>query len=239
MFQPGRIITLRTLLAAIVLLLLAVIAGYYGGHERVEWQTQRVAWLESQNETLYERLDRLEYQNNILQVELDVERSASRSLQTDLRDAINDKASIARELTFYQRVMAPELDANGVAIDSFVISEASSSGNYYFRLILLQLERTQQLVTGSFEVEVAGRENGERKTYNLLELADIEKGDFAMNYFALSEGTFSIPVAFTPDTVVVRVQRRRGSAVDQIYQWQELLSQKVEIQEIGQGNELD
>ncbi|RTE85634.1 MULTISPECIES: DUF6776 family protein [Gammaproteobacteria] len=239
MFQPGRIITVRTILLAIALLIAAIFIGYYGGHKRIDWQTQRVAWLESQTETLYERLDRLEYENNILQVELDVERAATRSLQDDLRDSIEDKAVIARELTFYQRVMAPELDANGVAIDSFVISEATSSGNFYFRLILLQLERAQQLVTGSFSVQLTGQENNETKTYNLLELAGIEEGDFAMNYFALSEGTFRLPENFVPNTVTVRVQRRRGSAIDQIYQWQELLAEDVEIQDIEGSGDLE
>jgi len=237
-FQPGKVITVQTLLLAVCICVIAVFLGYYGGHKRIQWQKDRVQWLASQNDGLYERVDRLEYEKNILQVELDVERAATRALQGDLRGALEDKAAIARELAFYQRVMAPELDANGVAIDSFVVSEATP-GNYYFRLILLQLERTQQLVTGTFSVQVVGQEAGQNASYDVLERSGNGEGTFAMNYFALSEGTFRLPSDFVPDRVVVTVRRARSNAVEKSYQWQELLAEDVEVQEAFNSEVLD
>jgi len=225
-FSLGSPLTIRKLVVLGLVFIAALFLGYYGGNVRVHWQNDRVAWLEQQNSSLYQRVDQLEYQNNILQVELDVERNASRLLQSELRGVLEDKSSITRELAFYQRVMAPELDTNGVAVDSFVVAEAASPETYYFRLILLQLERAQQLVTGTLSVHLSGQIDGQRAELDVLEIADL--GDnahkFTMNYYTLSEGTFRLPESFVPQSVMVRVKVGNSRRLERVYQWQELLN---------------
>ncbi len=226
MFSLGSPLTIRMLVVFGLAFIAALFLGYYGGNMRVHWQNDRVTWLEQQHTHLYQRVDQLEYKKNILQVELDVERSTTRSLQNELRGILEDKASITRELAFYQRVMAPELDTNGVAVDSFVVAAAASPGTYYFRLILLQLERAQQLVKGSFSVTVSGQLAGQRVDLNLLEMAALgdKANEFTMNYYTLSEGTFRLPESFVPQSVMVRVKAGSSRQLERAYQWQELMS---------------
>ncbi len=226
MFSLGSPLTKRILIAAALAFIGALFLGYYGGNPRVYWQNDRIEWLEQQHSNLYQRVDQLEYKNNILQVELDVERSASRSLQNELRGVLEDKSSITRELAFYQRVMAPELDTNGVAVDSFVVAAATSPSTYYFRLILLQLERAQQLVRGQFTVVLKGQQSGERVEFDVLEMAGLgdKANEFTMNYYTLSEGTFRLPELFVPQSVMVKVKVGNGRQLERVYQWQDLLS---------------
>lgn len=231
MFSLGSPLTIRMLVVAGLALVAALFLGYFGGNARVHWQTDKVSWLEQQASNLHQRVNQLEYQNNILQVELDVERTASRTLQSELRGVIEDKANITRELAFYQRVMAPELDTRGVAVDSFVVMASASPNTYYFRLILLQLERAQQLVRGEFSVTLKGQQNGERTEVDLLTLAELgEKANgFTMNYYTLSEGTFKLPELFVPQSVMVKVKvGNNNRQLERTYQWQELLSSTFE-----------
>lgn len=226
MFRLGSPLTRRMLVAVALAFVGALFLGYYGGNARVHWQNDRVEWLEQQHSNLYQRVDQLEYKNNILQVELDVERSASRSLQNELRGVLEDKSNITRELAFYQRVMAPEHDANGVAVDSFVVAAATSLNTYYFRLILLQLERAQQLVRGQFAITLKGQQNGERVELDVLEMAELgdKANEFTMNYYTLSEGTFRLPELFVPQSVMVKVKVGNSRQLERVYQWQDLLS---------------
>ncbi|RUO30156.1 DUF6776 family protein [Aliidiomarina sanyensis] len=206
-----------------------VILGFFGGNARLNYLEQSTRLQENQRQTLHQRVDRLEYRNNILQVELDVERAANRALQNEIREALDENASIRRELAFYQRVMAPELDADGVTIDSFHISPISADRGFYFRLILLQLERIEQLMTGTIVVTVRGHQGNQRRDLNLLELAGLE-GDanrFAMNYFALTEGSFVLPEGFVPDTVQVQVRARGGRQTERYFPWDDLISESL------------
>ncbi|TRW48161.1 hypothetical protein FM042_10930 [Aliidiomarina halalkaliphila] len=198
--------------------------GYFGGNARLHHLEQNTRLQESQRSSLHQRVERLEYRNNILQVELDVERAATRALQQELREAIDQNAQIRRDLVFYQRVMAPELDADGVSIDSFQISRLSNEERYYFRLILLQLERIEQLMTGSMRVVVRGQRDGQRQDLSILELAGYDtEHSFSMSYFTLTEGSFSFPEGFTPDTVHVHVRVRGGRQTERYFPWSDLL----------------
>ena len=85
---------------------------------------QERAYLVERVEHLQTLNEQLEYQVNILRVERDVDRVAIANLQRDLRDAHDQSAEIRHELAFFQRVMAPEMGGDGVAIDSLVLWQA-------------------------------------------------------------------------------------------------------------------
>ncbi|WP_194757060.1 DUF6776 family protein [Aliidiomarina indica] len=198
--------------------------GYFAGNARLHHLEQSTRLQETQRASLHQRVERLEYRNNILQVELDVERAATRALQQELRGAIDENAQIRRDLAFYQRVMAPELDADGVSIDSFQVSQLGNDGRYYFRVILLQLERIEQLMSGNIRITVRGQYNGERQEWSILELAGYDaEHPFAMNYFTLTEGSFTFPDGFTPDTVHVHVRVRGGRQTERYFPWSDLV----------------
>lgn len=223
--------TLITLVAILILLLI----GYGVGTGRGIYLEQNYRLLSQQKTDFQRQLYQLEYRNNILAVELDVERAANRSLQQELRLAQDSMVQTRRELAFYQRVVSPELDAEGMTIDSVLVRQLPGTDSFYFRVILLHTVRTQELVRGRLEVFVRGHVDGERRELNLAQLAAAEAGEerehlsFAMNYFSLQEGTWTFPVEFAPESLLVRVTANSGQQTERIYTWSELLSLGEEI----------
>lgn len=219
--RTGR---LKFSLTVVVVAALCVWLGYMLGNARLSWLERQYASQQDRVARLQQTIEQLEYRVNILQVELDVERVATSNLQQDLRAAQNEKSGVRRELAFYQRVMAPELDAEGVTIDSLAVSP-SGPGIYHFRLILMQIERAQQqLAQGTVTIVLRGREGGQTRELDLFELANLDDSTrtFAMNYFTRIDGSFKLPADLTPESVVVRVRTRTGGRTEQTFQWRDL-----------------
>ncbi|MCL5254927.1 MAG: hypothetical protein M1363_02160 [Gammaproteobacteria bacterium] len=225
----------KSTLTTLVVILILLLIGYGVGTGRGIYLEQNYRLLSQQKTDFQRQLYQLEYRNNILAVELDVERAANRSLQQELRLAQDSMVQTRRELAFYQRVVSPELDAEGMTIDSVLVRQLPGTDSFYFRVILLHTVRTQELVRGRLEVFVRGHVDGERRELNLAQLAAAEAGEerdhlsFAMNYFSLQEGTWTFPVEFAPESLRVRVTANSGQQTERIYTWSELLSLGEEI----------
>lgn len=226
MFRIGNEITRKTIIIVLAGIFVAIALGYSAATMHIKWQLAHGDWLEKQNSNLYERVSQLEYQINILQVELDVERGSSELLTRELEALIAEKSELTRELAFYQRVVSPEQSTKGIIQDSFIVTPTRDGDSYYYRLILLQLDRrAQQRVSGTVDMEIVGQLNNESVTLNLLELANAEEdaGHFQVRYYALAEGTFSLPQGFSPKFVKVTAKADNARAIEQTYQWQTLL----------------
>ena len=221
-----RLGKLKFTLTVVVLALLCVWAGYEVGNARLGWLEAQHKQHSQRIERLQQTIDNLEYQNNILKVERDVDRVAIERLQRDLRTSHDETSRIRRELAFYQRVMAPELDAEGVTVDSFDIIPGGAN-LYHFRTVLVQVERAQQgLTQGRVSATLRGRYDDESAEYDLFELAGLadEQREFAMNYFTRIDGSFQLPVGFSAEQVVLEVRTRNGRETERQFLWGELLS---------------
>lgn len=201
--------------------------GYALGNARLGYVEDERIRLTERTQRLQTLNEQLEYQINILRVERDVDRVAIEKLQQELRQSHVDAAETRRELAFFQQIMAPELDADGVVIDSLTLTTAGE-GIYHFRLILLQLERTQQnMVTGTYSLTIRGRSEAEQASYDLLQLAGIEQENgersFSMNYFNRLDGTFQLPDNFQPEMIAVEIQVRGERQFSQQFPWAELV----------------
>ena len=216
----------RFSLLAIAVVAIAVWLGYEIGNARLVFLEQERQRLNARGERIQTHNEQLEYQLNILRVERDVDRVAITNLQNELRQMHEQSADIRRELAFFQRVMAPELDADGVTIDSLSVWSTNEEA-FHFRLILLQLDRAEaNLTTGSYRIAVHGRTDGESTQHDLLDLAGVEhengERSFAMNYFSRLDGTFVLPEGFEPEWVQIQVRVRGGRQTTQQFTWGEL-----------------
>lgn len=213
------------------LLVSLIVLGFMLGNTRGLYLEQQTRLLDNQKTNLQQTIYQLEYRNNILAVELDVERAANRSLLQELRTTQDEINQTRRELAFYQRVLAPELDAEGITIDSVLVRSIPATESYYFRVILLHTERLQQLVRGRMEVFVRGQQDGQRTEYNVLELSGAESSsvEFAMSYFSLQEATWTFPANFNPESFVVRVRSSTGQQTERQFPWAELVTYAEEF----------
>ncbi len=210
------------ILAAVLVVYLAYLAGVWHAQALKE----EVAEQEEQLDQLYQRLEQMEYQRHVLQVELDIERSANQSLQDELSALQNDNYGLRRDLAFYQKIMAPELQESGVTIDSLTVTANRSENHFHFSLALLQIEQRRNFVQGNVTVELIGRIDGEKKRYDLLDLANIGDDDrsFSMRYLSLYEGDFFMPEGLAPERVEVRVRLTKGGkgTLDRAFFWKEI-----------------
>ena len=231
---------LRFTFVVVAVIGLAVWSGYEIGNARLGYLHQEREQLTARLAQMQELNEQLEYQVNIMRVEHDVDRVAIANLQRDLRDAHDQSAEIRRELAFFQRVMAPELDSDGVTIDSLALWQADDE-RFHLRLILLQLDRAEpNVTTGSYSITLQGYENDVAVQHDVLALAGAEHDNgqrpFAMNYFSRFDGTFVLPEGFVPELIEVQVSVRGGDPTTQQFTWTELTGseeQPMSLDDLG------
>src|SRR5690554_489056 len=188
-------------------LTLGVFLGYYAGNWHVLALHEKIEQQQATIEQLYQRAETFDYQQHIATVELGIERAASKNLQHELLIAQDENFALRREITFYQKIMAPELEANGVVIDSLELQPNIAENHYHFRLAIVQMERLRNLTKGQLAITLHGRQNGEAASYDLLNLANIEAKDrqFSLRYFTVQAGDFVVPDGFLPERIDIEV----------------------------------
>lgn len=211
-YWQNRLGRLPVFLAAVGLLILLVYLAYLAGVWHAKSLKDTVSDQSVQLDDMYERLEQMEYQRHIMQVELDIERSSNQSLQDELTTLQNDNYGLRRDLAFYQKIMAPELQQGGVIIDSIAVTPNQAEQHFHFSLAVLQIEQRRRFVEGRVAIDLVGRVNGEKQRVDLMKLANIGKADrsFTMRYFSVYEGDFFMPEGFVPERIDVSVTLTDG-----------------------------
>lgn len=216
-----------TVLVIVVAVILGAGCGYLLGHWHSFVQQQRIAALEAQVEQLYQRAETFDYQQHIAQVELGIEKAATESLQSELLSVQDENFALRREIAFYQKIMAPELEAGGVSIDSLELQPHPRPGHFHFRLAIVQLERDRALTKGRVSMRLYGRVGEQGQHYDLYELANISAEDaaFSMRYFTVQAGDFILPDGFIPERidVAIEVSGRKQESLARSFYWAQLV----------------
>ncbi|AVJ56887.1 hypothetical protein C5610_11690 [Idiomarina sp. OT37-5b] len=214
-------------LAVIALLCLLSISAYQVGVWHAHHLKQQVAEQQQQLQRLYQQLDRFEYQRNVLEVELDIEKSSNQGLQSQLSELQEENYNLRENVAFYQKIMAPELQQSGVVIESLALDKNPAERHYHFSLALLQVEQRRQFVEGEIAIQLIGRVDGKEKRYDLLKLANIATSEhnFVMRYFSLYEGDFFLPKGLVPERIEVTATLTKGGdgRLQRTFFWRESL----------------
>ena len=192
--------------------------------------SKKIQGLENSVSELNRENHLLTRQLNILGVELEVARLANQASQELMQKSEKHKASLKKELSLYQKVMAPELNQDGFGIDSVKVEATSVTNMYRLSLILVQQNKSKGYVKGSTHLLLKGSLNGKMKEIPLVPLM-VEKQttmSFSFRYFELLDGEFSLPEGFTPEQLVVtshiRTSKKRSADLVRVFPWQEISS---------------
>lgn len=201
--------------------------GYLLGAGHNWYLLQRVVELEERELTLYEQAETAEYQRHMAEVELGIEQAASKKLLQELAAAQDEALAVKRELSFYQKIMAPELTAAGVVVDDFELKPLNDERHFQFRFAVLQTERQRGFVKGTIHATLEGRDADDQPvTLDLYELAglDGQERSFTMRYFKAQAGSFRMPEGVAPEQIRVRVVVQDGSPgeLERLFLWSEL-----------------
>lgn len=195
----------------LVMFLLLGVAGWSGYHVA---QVDR-EYLEGQIKSLRQSQDNLAQENNrlirdlnILGVDLEVARLAQQENRKQFQEQISVEKDLRRELSFYQKVLAPELEQDGFILDSFNVEPAASDGFYRYAMILMQQDKNRSTVKGTLKVTLVGSQQGKPAEINLQLLLSqsSDKLDFSFRYFEVLKGDFTLPDNFQPEIIVVEAR---------------------------------
>lgn len=211
-YWQKRIGRLPTFLAVAGLVVLFAYLAYLAGVWHANSLKETVREQSNQLDDMYKRLEQMEYQRHVMQVELDIERSSNQSLQDELTALQNDNYALRRDLAFYQKIMAPELQQGGVTIDSITVTPNQAEKHFHFSLAVLQIEQRRRFVEGRVAIDLVGRVNGEKRRFDLMKLANIsaDERNFTMRYFSVYEGDFFMPEGLVPERIDVSVTLTDG-----------------------------
>ncbi|MEZ9594564.1 DUF6776 family protein [Shewanella sp. 10N.261.52.F9] len=188
---------------------------------QIDKSAQYVQELQQQAQTLAAR-----------NIELALEREANKNMQAMFVEQNAKQNELERELAFYRSVMAPENNADGVAINGLELEESLEPRQYRIKLVLTQLEKRKRSLSGRSEITLVGLQDGKTVSLKLADLTD-DSFKFKFRYFQVLDGEFTLPEGFSLSRVKAKVvvpasRWTKGSQTEQEYSAQDLLVDEKE-----------
>ncbi len=169
-----------------------------------------------------DRLDELRAELTELRMAQNVDTAANDEVRASFRELQSEIASLEEEVSFYRSLMAPEELAKGLHIEKMKLRRTERPGVYGYELVLAQTVARHAWQQGELYFEVHGAVDGERAVLALTEIATIPEYPltFKFRYFQNYSGEFTVPADFTPETVIVTLDRgSAGEIVQERYDW--------------------
>ena len=208
---------------------------FYAGHE---FANKRNHLLSAKIDVMQSSLDNLRTENqflnselNVKKVELEVASIANEQAQESYKEFMQKDAALREQISFYQKVMAPELTQDGFVVESVEIVSTASANNYAISIMMLQRENIKAIIKGTLNITLQGSQNTVPIKYDLKTLLDDkqDKMAFSFKYFQVREFRVTLPQDFIPEQIEIKTdiykyKRKRGSYARTI-QWNEAFSE--------------
>lgn len=155
--------------------------------------------------------------------EIDVE--AYKVVEADLIDLQRKIQEQRDAIAFYRGIVSPADGGRGLRVQDFKVTKGKEEGQFYMRLVLVQVMQHDRSVKGDVEFSLEGSQDGKAKTYSLQELQPTDAKNnwpFAFRYFQDFDRELILPTGFTPEKVNIEVKSRTKSiaSVKQSFLWQ-------------------
>lgn len=195
------------LLLLLIILGITAYASFRIGADMSQWQEQQIVKQQARLDDLYKEIDQHVRKNNYLMVELEVEKNAAKQTQTEMIALREEVFQLEKELNFYQKVLAPELVADGLAIEQFAVEQDKGQNRFKFQFAVVQTDSKKRNAKGYVQLNILGYQEGKRTSLDLAELSKLDKKDlrFSFRYFQYFEGQFKLPEGFEPTDVEIKV----------------------------------
>jgi len=191
----------KSALFLLIVISICLFSGYRFGNYYHNYQETTLNQQKTRLDELYSTQAKQVEQIHTLEVELVVERLANQNSQSTLKQMAEEHYQVKKQLAFYEKVMAPEKDADGLIIDNIKIMATQSPNHYRFQVVLVQQELKKRYVKGYIELAFEGSLADKPKLIKLSEVSSLSKKDrsFSFKYFQVIEGEFTLPDNFVPE----------------------------------------
>ncbi|MDT0603278.1 DUF6776 family protein [Thalassotalea castellviae] len=225
-----RLGTFRSAILLLALITTCLFCGYRMGNFFHAYQEQTLEQQKQRLDNLYRKQSEQTRRINTLEVELEVERLANQKSQKLLKEMEAQHYQVKKELAFYEKVMAPEKQADGVVIDNIVISATASPHHYRFQVTLVQQKVKKRYAKGHVELNFVGSLDNKPYKINVNKMAELSKKQLSFNfqYFQMIQGEFTFPENFKPEkltlsAIMPKSRWQSYQRVDESYPWQTVL----------------
>ena len=196
------------LLMLITLVVGSTMFGFWLGDKSLGEDKKMLAGQQLRLAQLYADADNQVQQINFLQVEIEIEKQAAKHVQQQLQNLHQENFKLQKALSFYQKIMAPELQAGGVAVDQLVITPTAANNIYDYKIVLLQTHKQKRYAKGSVNFTVTGTKENSSVSFGANQLiVGFEKQmlAFSFKYFQILEGQLHLPDDFIASDVQLTV----------------------------------
>jgi len=225
-----RLGTFKSSLLLFSTIALCLYVGYRIGNYFHGYQEQIISKQKQRLDELYELHNESLKRIHTLEVELEVERLANEKAQQTIKGMEEQHFSVKKELAFYQKVMAPEKQADGLIIDLVKLTPTESPNHFRFDVTLVQQTLKKRFATGYLELIVAGSQNNKRQKVNLSKDKQLTQKQlsFSLKYFQQIDGEFTLPSGFIPESLFVKAVLPKGRwqkhhELNQEFLWSDLI----------------
>jgi hypothetical protein len=213
-----------------VVIALAFYAGYEYADKRNNLLTEEIKVLESSVDNLRLENQQLSSQLNVKKVELEVASIANEQAQLNRKESLLREKELKEQISFYQKVMAPEMTQDGFVVESVEVLPTLSDRNYAINIMMLQRENIKSVIKGTLKIQLRGSLNGLPQTYDLVTLLDDKESklNYSFRYFQVLEARVTLPDGFQAESLeiktdVYKYKKRRGSYFTDVA-WADALS---------------
>lgn len=154
-----------------------------------------------------------------------IDDDASGQLKETLAQVQSEALELKKELSFYKSIVSPEQGGRSLAIQTIQLKK-NEDGGYSYKIMVSQRGRNDQLARGSIDVSIEGVDKGQPVVLALSDVSTNVKKPmkFGFKYFQNFEGVMTLPVAFQPDSLHVKVKPSTSKikTVDEQFAWSDL-----------------
>jgi len=220
---------LASLVGIICLIMLALWLSFEYGREVAGYDsadaTAYIDQLQAQLEEAQAEILESNRQATMLKRNSRIDDDASVQLKETLAKVQNEALELKKELSFYKSIVAPEQGNRSLAIQTIQLKQ-NETGGYHYKIMVSQRGRNDRFARGTIDVSIEGVKKGQPVTLKLADVSNETKKPmkFGFKYFQSFEGVMTLPEAFQPDFVRVKVKPRSGKikSIDEQFAWSDL-----------------
>lgn len=200
-----RLGSFKSALFLLIIISLCLFVGYRIGNYYHHFQMISLEQQQVRLNQLYQQQEVNTAQIHSLEVELTLEQLANKQTEKLLKEALEQEFKLKEQLAFYEKVMAPEKDVEGLLIDNLQITASKQPNLFTFQVTLVQQRLKRRFSKGYINLTFEGTSQEKTSKLNLSEVSTLNKKSLSFNfqYFQIISGDFSLPANFTPDNVLV------------------------------------
>lgn len=181
--------------ARLILVMMLVLSGFGVGYWR--YSAEGTPQLREQVQQLREENKQLRTQRIHVESQKQVTQVAQNDLAKDMAVLQEENVRLKEDLAFYKNILA---DSSGVAVvkvHSFKVTQSAKTGEYDFRVLLIQSGRHDRNVQGSLQLVMTGARDGKLLAVPVNPAGGAKGFKINFKYYQPVEGTFSVPAGGT------------------------------------------